>query len=190
MVEGPAGTGKTFVEMKIVRELARELHKAELRDIAEKLKAEMYERAEKRSAEAKREVDELTEKLIAAEWWRAAVESEINERQRAADEHDLIPIVDPSTGYTTGYTMQPSGPEAAPVQPPIAAERLLSLIVSPDRLEEKLGDFEERFGFMTKRHGVGHARCWYWWQVSAIIVRGGLKAALQAAKIGGGFGSA
>jgi hypothetical protein len=70
-----------------------------------------------------------------------------------------------------------------PLKPPPAAEKLLSFLISPGRLEERLGDFEEKFGFLAMRHGIGHARRWYWWQLISIALRDGFDAALQAAKI-------
>src|ERR1044071_1822316 len=48
--------------------------------------------------------------------------------------------------------------------PPISAEKLLSYLLSPDRLEEVLGDFEQHFLFLVNRpgHGISNARRWYW----------------------------
>lgn len=49
---------------------------------------------------------------------------------------------------------------------PSSAEKLLSLLYSPERLPEKLGDFEEGFHLLATRHGFRHARRWYRWQVA------------------------
>jgi len=53
---------------------------------------------------------------------------------------------------------------------PQAAEKLLSYLLSPDRLEEAIGDFEDGYKLMLNRHGIAHARRWYWWQVFKIAV--------------------
>ncbi len=43
------------------------------------------------------------------------------------------------------------------------AEKWLSFFILPDRLEEVIGDLDEGFVFMQTRHGIGHARRWYWY---------------------------
>jgi hypothetical protein len=53
---------------------------------------------------------------------------------------------------------------------PQAAERLLSYLLSPDRLEEAIGDFEGGYKLMFERHGIAHARRWYWRQVFKVAV--------------------
>jgi hypothetical protein len=75
-----------------------------------------------------------------------------------------------------------------PAQPPVlarsqppAAEKLLTLLLSPDRLEEVLGDYEEKFQFLADRHGLAHARRWYWVQVVKIAISGPVNAALRTA---------
>jgi hypothetical protein len=84
--------------------------------------------------------------------------------------------------------------EAGPIWLPIAAmppdnaERVLSYLLRPDRLQEALGDFDEGFALMLDRHGVGYARRWYWVQVTKLAARGLFDAACKAAKIWGGFG--
>ncbi len=50
-------------------------------------------------------------------------------------------------------------------EPPRTAEKFLSFLISPDRLEEAIGDFEEGYRLMLKRHDIVHARRWYWEQV-------------------------
>lgn len=74
--------------------------------------------------------------------------------------------------------------------PPQAAEKMLSLLVSPKRLEEALGDFAEQFHREVERHGLAHARRWYWWQALMVGAHGIFDLACRAAKIWSGFGSA
>jgi hypothetical protein len=71
---------------------------------------------------------------------------------------------------------------------PPAAEKILSLLISPDRLEEVVGDFEQGYRFLLKRHGRGYARLWYWGQVFMVGAQGASDAACRAAKIWAGFG--
>jgi hypothetical protein len=51
---------------------------------------------------------------------------------------------------------------------PQVAERLLSYLLSPDRLEEAIGDFEDGYNLIFERHGAAQARRWYWLQVLKI----------------------
>jgi hypothetical protein len=51
---------------------------------------------------------------------------------------------------------------------PQVAERLLSYLLSPDRLEESIGDFEDGYNLIFERHGAAEARRWYWLQVLKI----------------------
>jgi hypothetical protein len=91
---------------------------------------------------------------------------------------ETIPVVDPSK-----VPLPTENGDELDINPSPAAERLLSLFTPPERLDETLGDFEEKFRYLAKRHSVRHAHRWYWWQIIAVALRGGLKAALQAAKI-------
>jgi hypothetical protein len=70
------------------------------------------------------------------------------------------------------------------------AEQLLSFFLTPDELEEKIGDFEGGYALMLERHGLGHARRWYWWQVLMLGFQRVFDAACRAAKVWSGFGSA
>lgn len=56
-----------------------------------------------------------------------------------------------------------------PTVPP-QADRILTLLVPTDRLEEVLGDFEEGFQLVTDRHGEEWARTWYKIQVARYAV--------------------
>src|SRR5712691_9113871 len=56
-----------------------------------------------------------------------------------------------------------------PIAPPAPAERLLSCVIQPDRLQEALGDFDEGYNLMLARHGVVQAHRWYWIQVIKLI---------------------
>jgi hypothetical protein len=58
---------------------------------------------------------------------------------------------------------------------PPAGEKMLSLIVSPHRLEEALGDLEHGFHRLYQRHGRPHAVRWYYWHLAGIAVGGVLK---------------
>jgi hypothetical protein len=51
---------------------------------------------------------------------------------------------------------------------PQVAERLLSYLLSPDRLEEAIGDVEDGYNLIFERHGAAQARPWYWLQVLKI----------------------
>lgn len=84
------------------------------------------------------------------------------------------------------------GPAWLPIitSPPAKAARLLSYLLSPDRLQEALGDFDEGYALMLERHDIGHACRWYWIQVIKLIVWGLFGAACKVAKIWGGFGPA
>jgi hypothetical protein len=53
---------------------------------------------------------------------------------------------------------------------PQAAERLLFYLLSADRLEEAIGDFEDGYKLMFERHGATQARRWYWWQVFKVAL--------------------
>jgi hypothetical protein len=78
------------------------------------------------------------------------------------------------------HIVGPGASFSAP-SPPIPAEKLLSYLLSPERLEEVLGDFEERFRFLVHRHGAAHARRWYRWQVGKIAIRGPISALVRMA---------
>jgi hypothetical protein len=80
--------------------------------------------------------------------------------------------------------------EANAPKVPAQAENLLCHLVSPDRLHEVLGDFEEGYRLVFARHGVACARRWYRWQVFMVAVRGLIDAACKAAKVWSGFGAA
>jgi hypothetical protein len=71
---------------------------------------------------------------------------------------------------------------------PIGAEKLLSLLVTPNRLEEAIGDFDDGYHREVKRHGIYHAKRWYYWQVFMLVVRGIFDAASSAAKLWLGLG--
>jgi hypothetical protein len=58
---------------------------------------------------------------------------------------------------------------------PTLAERLLSLVCTPDRLEVVLGDMEEGFAKLAARHGEKFARRWYWWQTARTMVAFGFQ---------------
>ena len=81
------------------------------------------------------------------------------------------------------FQVSPADPK-----PPASAEMLLSCILTPARLEETLGDFEEGYRLMLDRHNIGHARRWYWCQVVKIVVLGLFDLAGRVAKMW--FGSA
>ncbi|MGH7054856.1 MAG: permease prefix domain 2-containing transporter [Stellaceae bacterium] len=66
---------------------------------------------------------------------------------------------------------------------PPTAERLLSFLLPPERLEEAIGDFEEGYRLMLRRHGKGHASRWYYWQIFKIVLMGASEAALKAIRI-------
>lgn len=72
--------------------------------------------------------------------------------------------------------------------PPVAAEQIVSVLIPANRLEEALGDLDEGFALMLKRHGLVHARRWYWCQVIKVVGRGLFDVACKAAKIWSGFG--
>jgi hypothetical protein len=55
---------------------------------------------------------------------------------------------------------------------PPSAEKFLSLVVSPKRLEEALGDLEQGFHRLNQRHGRPHAVRWYYWHVAGIALGG------------------
>jgi hypothetical protein len=74
-------------------------------------------------------------------------------------------------------------PPSAITMPPATIEKFLSYLLSPDRLEEAIGDFEDGYHLMLKRHGVGHARRWYCWQVFMVAARGAFDAAWRAVRI-------
>ena len=73
---------------------------------------------------------------------------------------------------------------------PVDAERILSFLVTPERLEETIGDFAEGFHLMTQLHGVVHARHWYYWQVALVAAREALTAAWKGLRIWVGLGPA
>ncbi len=58
---------------------------------------------------------------------------------------------------------------------PPSAEKILSLVVSPGRLEEAQGDLKQRFRWLYQRHGRSHAVRWYYWHVASIAIGGVLK---------------
>jgi hypothetical protein len=62
--------------------------------------------------------------------------------------------------------------------------------MSPDHLEERIGDFEEGFALMVKRHDLGHARRWFLWQVFMIAARGAVYATVRVLKVWTDFGPA
>jgi hypothetical protein len=81
--------------------------------------------------------------------------------------------------------------QRAELSPPAGAEKLLALMLTPDRLEEVLGDFEEDYHLLAGRHGARFARNWYLWQVAMIAVRAVGKVSWRAIREWfGGFGSA
>jgi hypothetical protein len=108
----------------------------------------------------------------------------------------FITTVRRNPGGAVGYFSHELGPidiDLTPVisQPPERAEKFLSLMLPPTRIEEAIGDFEEGYLVMLDRHGIGHARRWYWIQVIKVAARGLFDAACKAAKIiWGGFGPA
>jgi len=79
-------------------------------------------------------------------------------------------------------------------QPPVKAEKLLSFLISPEKLEEAIGDFEDGYRLLLERHGRGHARRWsrrwYCWPVFMGCGSRHLESAYRAGKIWSGFGAA
>ncbi len=71
---------------------------------------------------------------------------------------------------------------------PRLGEQLLSFLVAPERLEERLGDMEQGFRVMLERHGPGHAKRWYWAQVVGIAAAGAARLVVRVAKIWGAPG--
>jgi hypothetical protein len=67
--------------------------------------------------------------------------------------------------------------------PPPRAEKVLSFLLPPDKLEEVIGDFEDGYRLLFERHGRGHAQGWYCWQVFMVAIGGIINAAYRAAKI-------
>jgi hypothetical protein len=89
------------------------------------------------------------------------------------------------------FFMKMNTAQQAVFMPPAGAAKLLALMLTPDRLEEVLGDFDESYGLLAERHGVRFARNWYRWQVMMLAVRGAGKLTWRAAKAWfGDFGSA
>jgi len=101
----------------------------------------------------------------------------------AEPENDAEPKIVPADEQQVSADLIREPDAATMLKPPLAAERLLSFLIAPDKLEERLGDFEEGFGFLIKHDGLGHARRWYWWQIIRAALRAGFDAALQVAKI-------
>jgi len=54
---------------------------------------------------------------------------------------------------------------------PSLGEKVLSFLVTPERLEEAIGDFEQGFRLLATRQGLPHARRWYYVQVIKLAVR-------------------
>jgi hypothetical protein len=61
-------------------------------------------------------------------------------------------------------------------------------LLTPDRLEEAVGDFEDGFALMAARQGIGHARRWYCWQVLRIALRGAFDVFWKVLKASVDFG--
>jgi len=54
---------------------------------------------------------------------------------------------------------------------PSLGEKVLSFLVTHERLEEAIGDFEQGFRMLATRQGLPHAHRWYYWQVIKLAVR-------------------
>jgi hypothetical protein len=54
---------------------------------------------------------------------------------------------------------------------PSLGEKVLSFLVTPERLEEKIGDFEQGFRVLATRQGLSHAYRWYYGQLVILAVR-------------------
>jgi hypothetical protein len=119
--------------------------------------------------------------LVEAKKWSRAYKYYLSEETRRAKENALIEAIErQESEISRNREARLSSREKSL---PKAAERLLSCLLTPDRLEEAIGDFEDGFALMVSRHGIGHARRWYWWQIIAVALRGGFEAALRAAKM-------
>src|SRR4051794_35972695 len=68
------------------------------------------------------------------------------------------------------YILHGDAAQRIELTPPARAEQLLALMLAPDRLEEVLGDFEEKYHWLTARHSVRYAQNWYRWQVAMVAV--------------------
>ena len=117
--------------------------------------------------------------------------AEIDSAEHSGTPIDGAPPCLPAPGVNGGdpKAIPYEGGEVEP-EPPSAAENLLSYLLPPDQLEERLGDFEEGFHKRRHRRGIDHARRWYWLQVSMVAFHAIFDVACRAAKIWSGFGPA
>jgi hypothetical protein len=68
---------------------------------------------------------------------------------------------------------------------PSLGEKVLSLLTTPERLEEAIGDFEQGFRLLATRQGLPHAHRWYYWQVIKFAVRSIWPLISELLKLGG-----